>query len=110
MGGAAAQGRFGVCEELPVSTTTVSFVLDVISENTKTNSYFPKMRNIKLFVSIQIVLFRKIPKKGQSIHRRVPLKIHASLDRISFAEKFLGKTWRGHNCFHFKLGLLRQNF
>ena len=107
VGGATARGGIGVCEELPVITTVVSFVSVFISENTKTNSYFPKMENIKLFVSIQIVLFRKITKKGQRIHREVPLKTQASLDRISFVEKFPGKTWKGYRCFHFKPGLLR---
>ena len=78
-------GGIGVCEELP-EITTISFVLVVIYENIKTNYYFPKIKNIKLFVSIQIVLFRQIFKKGQRVYRQVSLKTQASLEIISFAK------------------------
>ena len=122
VGGAATRGGTGVCEKLPVIKISggtgfceellvfiaaVLFILIVIFENTKTNSYFPKKENIKLFMSIQIVLFRQIPRKGQTIHRQVPFKIQASLDRILFIEKFPEKNWRGHSCFHFKPSLFR---
>ena len=88
MKGVTTRGGIGVCEELPVITTT-SFVSVVISENTKVNCYFPKVKDIKLFVSIQIVLFRQIPMKGQRVHRQVLVKTQASLDRISFVENSL---------------------
>ncbi|PON38394.1 hypothetical protein PanWU01x14_312740 [Parasponia andersonii] len=59
--------------------------------------------NQSKIINFSINLF---PGKAGGFTNRSHLKSRL-LDRIS--KKFPGKTWRGHSCFLFKPGLLRQN-
>ena len=64
-----------VYEVLLVIITVRSFVSVVISENTKINSYFSKIENSKLFVSISKYFYLdKFPRKAGGFTNRSYLK------------------------------------